>query len=79
MQTIVQKWGNSLGVRIPKSFTKDAHIEEGTEIDLNLDKGIITLKPVKKSLSLKELLSKVSKSNIHDETVTGEVVGRELW
>ena len=79
MQTIVQKWGNSLGVRIPRSFTKDAHIEEGTEVDLSLEKGLITLKPIKKSLSLNELLSKVSESNMHSETETGEALGRELW
>lgn len=79
MQVTVQKWGNSLGVRIPKSFTKDADIEEGTKVDMSIEKGAITLKPIKKSASLIELLSKVTKENIHSETNTGEIVGREIW
>lgn len=79
MQVIVQKWGNSLGVRIPKSFTKDTNIEEGTEVDMSLEKGTITLKPVNKIPSLSELLCKATKDNIHNETDTGEAVGREAW
>ena len=79
MQVKVQKWGNSLGVRIPKSFTKDTNIHEGTEVDMSLEKGIITMKPIKTIHSLSELLSKVTKDNIHNEIETGEVVGGEIW
>jgi len=79
MQVTVQKWGNSLGVRIPKSFTKDTNIEEGTEVDMSLDRGTITLRPISKVPSLSELLCKVTKDNIHNETDTGEALGREAW
>ena len=79
MQVTVQKWGNSLGVRIPKSFTKDAEIHEGTEVEMSLDKGAITMKPIKKETSLSELLLKLTDDNIHYETETGDIVGREIW
>jgi len=79
MLVTVQKWGNSLGVRIPKSFTKDTNIEEGTEVDMSLDRGTIILRPVSKIPSLSELLCKVTKDNIHNETDTGEALGREAW
>jgi antitoxin MazE len=79
MQVTVQKWGNSLGVRIPKSFTKDTYIQVGTEVDMSLEKGTITMKPIKKMLSLSELLSKVTRENIHSETDSGEPIGNEIW
>ena len=79
MHVTVQKWGNSLGVRIPKSFTKDTKIEEGTEVDLSLEKGSIVIKPLKKNSSLSELLLLVTDDNIHKESNTGDIVGREIW
>jgi putative transposon-encoded protein len=36
MQTTVQKWGNSLAVRIPRSFASEIQIESGTEVDLSI-------------------------------------------
>ncbi len=79
MQVTVQKWGNSLAVRIPKSFTKDVNIVEGTEVAMSIEKGMITLKPVKNIPSLSELLLMVTDDNIHEETFTGNVTGREVW
>ena len=79
MHVTVQKWGNSLGVRIPKTLTKEANIDEGTEVEMSIENGKITIKPVKQHPTLDELLSKVTKDNIHSETVTGSIVGREIW
>jgi len=79
MQTTIQKWGNSLAVRIPKSFTKEAKLEDGATIDLSIEKGAIVIKPGKKEYSLKELLKKVTEKNIHSEVSTGDPVGREVW
>jgi antitoxin MazE len=79
MHVTVQKWGNSLGVRIPKSVTKDTKIEEGTEVDLTIEKGSIVLKPLKRYPSISELLSLVTDDNIHKETNTGDIIGREIW
>ena len=39
MQTKVQKWGNSLGLRIPKSFAEQAGVEAGSEVDLSVEDG----------------------------------------
>jgi len=38
MQTKVQKWGNSLGLRIPKSFAEQAGVEAGSEVSPSLSK-----------------------------------------
>lgn len=80
MHVTAQKWGNSLGIRIPKSYTTNANIEEGTEIDLVFEKGCIILKPLlNKRKTLDEFLSMATPENIHAETHTGNIVGREIW
>jgi antitoxin MazE len=78
MQTTVQKWGNSLAVRIPGSYVKETKIDIGSKIDISCDKGTIIIKPQKK-YRLKGLIDKVTDKNTHSETHTGKVVGNELW
>jgi len=39
MQTTIRKWGNSLAVRIPKAFVKEAHVAYGTAVDLSVGNG----------------------------------------
>jgi antitoxin MazE len=73
----VQKWGNSLGVRIPKPLAMKVGLEEGTEIDFDIENDKIIIK--RKPKALKELLSQITPKNIHDEVDTGEERGKELW
>ncbi len=79
MITKVQKWGNSLGVRIPKPFAKESHIETGDHVDIEIENEILTIKPVKPSYNLKDLVTKINKGNIHDEVTTGNPIGEEIW
>ena len=80
MHTKIQKWGNSLGLRIPKSFAEEAQVEEGSTVDLSLDDDRLIIQPVRRlSYRLKDLLSKVTKDNLHEEIKTGEPIGREVW
>ena len=80
MQTTIQKWGNSLAVRIPKAFVKEAHVAYGTAVDLSVDNGKIVINPhVEPEYRLEDLLKGVTKRNIHVEVETGEAVGREAW
>lgn len=73
----VQKWGNSLGVRIPKSLALKVGLVEGSEVDLDVEDGHLVIKP--KSAKLDELLSQVTPENLHKEVATGEPQGRESW
>jgi antitoxin MazE len=76
----VQKWGNSLALRIPRSLAAESHIEQGSEIELSLVKGKLVIAPVAKdAYSLEELLSGVTPKNIHRETDTGPAQGNEVW
>lgn len=72
----VKKWGNSLGIRIPKSLALKIGIEEGSEVDLDVENGHLVIKP--KSETLEELLAQIRPENLHEEISTGEPQGREL-
>jgi len=80
MHVRVQKWGNSLAVRIPKPLAQDAEVKEGTVLNLVVSDGKVVATPVqKRKLSLRQLLAKVNKKNLHTEVHSGRSVGREVW
>ena len=80
MVTKIQKWGNSLGLRIPKSFAAEANIEAGVEVDITVrENEIIVSRVSAPRYRLENLLAQVPRKNIHDEIDTGDSVGREVW
>ena len=79
MHVQVQKWGNSLAFRIPRTFAKEAHINQGTTVDLEIKEGNLIVSPLKKKYSLDDLLAKVTESNIHREVDFGPAQGLEAF
>ena len=80
MKTRVQKWGNSLALRIPKSFATEVGLQRETAIEISLADGKLVITPVAKPKpTLKQLLAKVTKENLHHEVDTGSVAGNETW
>jgi antitoxin MazE len=80
MQTRVQKWGNSLGVRIPRGLAEQIGLGAGTEVSLSAKDGELVVKPVLPSrLSLNDLLAGVTDSNLHSSVDTGSAVGAEIF
>jgi antitoxin MazE len=79
VRTKVQKWGNSLAVRIPKPFAEGAGLRPSSEVEVSLEKGEVRLSPVRPRWKLRQLLSRVTKKNLHMEVKTGPAVGREAW
>jgi antitoxin MazE len=80
VKTRVQKWGNSLALRIPKSFAVEAALHVDAAVELSLVEGAIIIRPIKTGpLNLADLLSGITKDNIPVEWNTGPAVGRELW
>ena len=80
MRTKIQRWGHSSALRIPKPFAIEAKLGEGTEVDLTLKNGTLVVAPATKpSQSLKDLLSRVTKRNPHEEVDAGAPEGREAW
>ncbi len=80
MRTRVQKWGNSLALRIPKSFAIEAGIQRETPVEVTLTDGKVVITPINKpELTLEQLLAQITPENVHHEVDTGAVVGNETW
>jgi len=77
MQTVVQKWGNSLGIRIPNLYVKEFDLKNGSSVDISDEDGKLVIKP--KRLSLSEMLSRVNDENRYAEIETGAAIGKEEW
>ena len=78
-RTRIAKWGHSLAVRIPKTFAREAKLEDGTEVDLSVSKGYLLIAPRAPEYRLEEMVGRITPQNRHDETDWGEPVGREAW
>jgi antitoxin MazE len=80
MKTRVQKWGNSLALRIPKTFATQAGLHANAAVELSVVKGRLVVEPiVPEPLTLEELLRGVTDGNIPCAWNTGAAAGNELW
>jgi antitoxin MazE len=79
MQTQIGKWGNSLAVRIPKTYAKDLQLKEGMDLEVSLLDGKLVLRPLERAYTLEELVAQITPENVHEETDWGPAVGRESW
>lgn len=80
MRAQVQKWGNSLALRIPKSFAAETELSSGSDVDLTIEDGRLVVTPIAKPrYTLDELLARITSDNRHDEVDTGPSVGAEAW
>lgn len=79
MNATVQKWGNSLALRIPSALAKELNLRQGSPVDVAVEEGRIVVKPSKeRKLSLAKLLKGVTKENRHAEADWGAPMGREI-
>jgi antitoxin MazE len=80
MRTQLQKWGNSLAVRIPKAFAEDLGLGQDSAVDLVLEDGCMVVRPaVVPRYELGDLLSRVCEDNLHGEYDIGCPAGSEKW
>ncbi len=80
MRTKVVKWGNSLGLRIPKSFAEEVQVSEGSVVDLSLQDGYLIVRVAPQTtVGLVDLLAGITDENLHGEINTGDAVGGENW
>ncbi len=80
MRTRVQKWGNSLALRIPKSFADEVGLHDDSAVEVSLVSGNLVVTPVARpKVTLEQLLTQVTDDNLHHEVNTGPAVGNEAW
>ncbi|MXZ10857.1 MAG: AbrB/MazE/SpoVT family DNA-binding domain-containing protein [Gemmatimonadetes bacterium] len=79
METRVQKWGNSLALRIPEPLAIQIGLEPNSPVKLSLRGKELVIEPIKTSkLKLDDLLSQVTEHNLHGEVDTGPATGGEI-
>ena len=82
MVTKIQKWGNSQGLRLPKSVLADTGLQVGDEVDVVVRDGTILIEPVRKirgRYRLEDLVANLPREQGTGEVRWGEPVGREAW
>jgi antitoxin MazE len=78
MQTQIQKWGNSLGIRIPKYLTGKLHLKQGTLVNLEITGNHLIISA--EISELDTLLNNITDSNRHHAVLNDDdIVGNELW
>jgi antitoxin MazE len=80
MKTRIQKWGNSLALRIPRPFAEESNLHEDSAVDVTVRNGKLIVVPLRQSqLTLEELVRQITPENRHEAVETGEAVGSEIW
>jgi len=80
MKTTIQRWGNSLALRIPKPFAEETHVKDGTPVLLSLSDGSLVIRPIRRSkASLKTLLSEVDAARLNVAVFDDAPRGKEIW
>ena len=78
MRLQIHKWGNSLALRIPKSFAAEAGLSDNGAVDLKLVNGRLVIEAApKETVTLAKLLRGVTAANLHGEWQTGPAAGKD--
>jgi antitoxin MazE len=77
--SIVNKWGNSLGVRIPQTVAAEVGLAVGTVVNVEVVDNKVIISLMKKKYQLDELLVGVTPELIGGEYDWGAPVGKEVW
>ncbi|MCX6799933.1 MAG: AbrB/MazE/SpoVT family DNA-binding domain-containing protein [Candidatus Falkowbacteria bacterium] len=80
-QTKIKKWGNSLGVRLPKELTTANNLSDGALVQIFEDKNYIIIKPLIKAskINLKSFVTQITPENLHKSIDWGGTNGKEIW
>lgn len=79
MNARVQKWGNSLALRLPASLAAQLGIHDHSVVDLEVVQGRLLITPVEQGPTLEELLQAIDAKNLQVEVETGQPQGKEEW
>ena len=77
MNATIQKWGNSLAVRIPQAVARQIRVEEGDAVELSVDAETMLVRPARPRYKLGQLLRRVTPANRTAETNWGKPQGQE--
>lgn len=80
MNATVSRWGNSLGLRIPRGYLEALKLQERSQVDVQVEDGALVVRPIarRKSYDLETLVNGITSENVHVEVSTGANVGNEI-
>jgi antitoxin MazE len=78
MQVQVARWGNSLGLRIPKDVAQRAGLQEGARVEIEAEGDRIIIAPARQRYVLSELLKGVTPQAMREAFDWGPDKGREI-
>lgn len=72
-------WGNSPAIRIPKAMLDELQVDQGDDVDLAVEDGLLIVRPVNPKLTLESLVAGITPENRHKQIDWGRPVGNEVW
>lgn len=77
MEAHIQKWGNSLGLRIPAKVASQLSLKEGKAVDVRIEKDHLAIYPRK--YQLEQMLESIDKNNLQHQEFFDDICGKESW
>jgi antitoxin MazE len=78
-RTQLVSWGNSQALRVPRAMLDQLQISEGDEVEMMVENGLLTVRPVNPKLTLEALVAAITPENCHKAIDWGKPVGKEVW
>ncbi len=78
METLIKKWGNSYGIRIPKVILDKLQLKDGASLELTTKDGKLILNPVEKKMNLKFLIEGMDNLKVLDQFDRENDLGKEI-
>ena len=78
MQVFVSKWGNSLGLRLPRALTAEIGVTAGQKVEIRAEQGRLIVEPLRRTLTWEQMLENTTPEAMREAWDCGEDVGREI-
>jgi antitoxin MazE len=80
MSVTLHRWGNSVGLRLPKPLLEQLGLKEGSKVEIRIEGDRLVVEPTRRRrFTMAELLEGITPENRPEEVDWGPPVGREVW
>jgi antitoxin MazE len=80
MAITLHRWGNSVGLRVPKPMLTQLGLAEGSQVEVKIEAGRLIIQPIRRArMTMAELLEGFSPDDRPGELDWGAPAGREVW
>lgn len=77
MEAHIQKWGNSLGLRIPMQLAKQLKLHQGSPVTIEIEDDRMVIQSPKYNLDT--MIADITPENRHHQILDDEQQGNEEW